>query len=122
MEYDLELEDSACSKDTKKKASTYHRLGPGWPGAIIMSLVISLAVSVITTKIYDVKYAQKVVSLDIKGYVAKQGEAYMTGKITEDQFHKSFDHLQKVVEAIPPNKAVLLGDLVVRNVEKISPE
>lgn len=121
MEYDLAQEDSAGSKDTKKMATTYHRLGPGWPGAIIMSLVISLAVSAITIKIYDDKYAQKVVAVDIKGYVAKQGEDFMAGKITEEQFRQKFDHLQKVVEAIPSNKVVLMGDLVVRNVENIKP-
>jgi hypothetical protein len=71
--------------------------------------------------VYDGKYAQKIVAVDIKGYVAKEGKDFMAGKITEEQFRQKFDHLQKLVEAIPPNKAVLMGDLVVRNVESIKP-
>jgi hypothetical protein len=121
MEYDLAHEDSPSSPDSKKKASTAHHCGPGWLGAIIMPLVISLAVSLVTIKIYDVKYAQKVVAVDIKGYVKQQGDDFMTGKITEEQFRQKFDHLQKVVEAIPSNRVVLMGDLVVRNVENIKP-
>jgi len=121
MEYDLSREDSPNSIASTKKAQAAARCGPGWPGAIIMSLVISIAMSVVTTKIYDAKYAQKVVAVDIKGYVAKQGEDFMAGKITEEQFRQKFDHLQKVVEKIPSNKVVLMGDLVVRNVETIKP-
>jgi len=98
-----------------------HSSGPGWVGAVTLSLVVSLIVSALTAYIYDIKFAQKIVSVDIKGYVAKQGEDYMTGKITETEFRQKFDHLENVVKAIPANKAVLMGDLVVRNVQVIKP-
>jgi hypothetical protein len=121
MEYDLLNEDSATPVAATKEAPAVTRCGPGWPGAIIASLAISAVVSAITTVVYDHWYAQKVVAVDIKGYAARQGKDFIAGKITEEQFRQKFDHLQKVVEAIPPNKAVLMGDLVVRNVECVKP-
>ena len=132
MEYDLPLEDPPGAKESSKKdspcaeksmpgAPAAKHCGPGWPGAIFISCAVSIAVATVTTWVYDARYAQKIVAVDIKGYVARQGDDYLAGKITEDQFRKSFDHLQKVVESIPSNKAVLMGDLVVRNVESIKP-
>jgi len=97
-----------------------HHCGPGWTGAIIMSLAVSIGMSALTVWVYDFRFAQKVVSVDIKGFVANQREAFLTGKITEDQFRKSFDYLKSVVDAIPSNRVVLMGDLVVRNVDKIN--
>ena len=97
------------------------RSGPGWAGAVIMSLAVSAVVTVISIYVYDARYAQKIVSIDIKGYTQAQGRDFLSGKITEEQFRKKFDHLQAVVESIPPNKAVLMGDLVVRNVEVVKP-
>lgn len=132
MGYNLLPEDSPSSTEPsvrenpheQKSSSAFppaRHFGTVWPGSIILSLVISILVSTVTAWVYDAKFAQKVVAVDIKGYVAKQGDDYLAGKITEDQFRKAFDHLQKVVESIPPNKAVLMGDLVVRNVETVKP-
>ena len=112
--------DPATVKGSSTAPSALHS-GPSWIAAIAMTLLISAAVSIVTSYIYDIKYAQKIVSVDIKGYVAKQGEDYMTGKITETEFRQKFDHLENVVKAIPANNAVLMGDLVVRNVQVIKP-
>mgnify|MGYP000944201426 FL=1 len=61
------------------------------------------------------------VSIDIKGYITEQRDKYIAGKLTDDELKRSFDRLEQVVTAIPKNKAVLMGDLVVRNVETIKP-
>ena len=112
--------DNTDSEKSTTATPVAQRCGPGWSGAIIMSLAVSIAMSALTVWVYDFRYAQKVVSVDIKGFVANQRELLLTGKITEDQFRKSFDYLKSVVDAIPSNRVVLMGDLVVRNVDKIN--
>jgi hypothetical protein len=114
--------DNTQAEKSSTATPVAQRCGPSWSGAIIMSLVVSIAMATLTVWVYDFRYAQKVVSVDIKGFVANQRELLLTGKITEDQFKKSFDYLKSVVDAIPSNRVVLMGDLVVRNVDKIDLE
>ena len=118
MENQSETKIMSDSFDVGKKVS---RIAPGWYSVIFLSLIVSIVVSLSTIFIYNFKYAQKIVSIDIKGYTEAQGREFISGRISEQEFRKRFDRLQKVVESIPPNKAVLMGDLVVRNVEIIKP-
>lgn len=94
---------------------------PSWFGIAILCVLVSVASSVATIAAYDSWYAQKLVSIDIKGYISDQRDKYIAGKLTDDELKRSFDKLEQVVTAIPKNKAVLMGDLVVRNVEVIKP-
>jgi hypothetical protein len=120
------MSDATVKDDPQKEKGIFAtpaalRNGPSWTGAVIMSVIVSIGMSLLAVWFYDFKFAQKIVSVDIKGYTATIGNEFLTGKITEAQFRQKFDHLQTVVESIPSNKAVLLGDLVVRNVQKITP-
>ncbi|PKN59618.1 MAG: hypothetical protein CVU53_07295 [Deltaproteobacteria bacterium HGW-Deltaproteobacteria-11] len=94
---------------------------PGWFGIAILCVLVSVASSVATIVAYDSWYAQKLVAVDIKGYISDQRDKYIAGKLTDDELKRSFDKLEQVVTAIPKNKAVLMGDLVVRNVEVVKP-
>jgi hypothetical protein len=94
---------------------------PTWFGIAILCVLVSVASSIATIAVYDSWYAQKLVAVDIKGYISDQRDKYIAGKLTDDELKRSFDRLEQVVTAIPKNKAVLMGDLVVRNVETIKP-
>lgn len=94
---------------------------PSWFGIAILCVLVSVASSVASLAAYDSWYAQKLVAVDIKGYISDQRDKYIAGKLTDDELKRSFDRLEQVVTAIPKNKAVLMGDLVVRNVETIKP-
>jgi len=94
---------------------------PTWFGITILCVLVSVASSVASLAAYDSWYAQKLVAVDIKGYISDQRDKYIAGKLTDDELKRSFDKLEQVVTAIPKNKAVLMGDLVVRNVETIKP-
>lgn len=94
---------------------------PSWFGIAILCVLVSVASSIATIAAYDSWYAQKLVSIDIKGYITEQRDKYIAGKLTDDELKRSFDRLEQVVTAIPKNKAVLMGDLVVRNVEVVKP-
>ncbi|WP_246562040.1 hypothetical protein [Geobacter grbiciae] len=70
---------------------------------------------------YDRWYAQKVVAVDIKGYIAQQRDNYLAGKLSDDDLRKSFDRLEAVITSIPKNRVVIMGDAVVRNAETVKP-
>jgi len=71
---------------------------------------------------YDRWFAQKIVALDVKGYIAEQRDLFISGKIDEDQLKRNFDRLEKVKERVPGNRVIILGDVLVRkNVEVIEP-
>jgi len=72
--------------------------------------------------VYDNYFAQKIVALDVKGYITEQRDLYLGGKITDAELKESFDRLEKVKEKVPKNKVIILGDVLVRkNVEEIIP-
>lgn len=93
--------------------------GVGIPVVVSLCLFISLASSLTTIFAYDRFYAQKMVAVDIRGYITEQRNAYVAGKITEEQLKGKFDELERVVTSIPKNKIVMMGDAVVRNVEVV---
>lgn len=91
------------------------------PVIVSISLLIALTTSFSSLYSYDRWYAQKLVAVDIKGYIAQQRENYIAGKMNDEELKRSFDRLESVVIAIPKNKVVIMGDAVVRNIETIKP-
>ena len=94
---------------------------PGLIPIVALCLGVSFGASFATVFCYDRLYAQKVVAVDIKGYIAQQRDNYLNGKINDDELKKSFDRLETVITAIPKNRVVIMGDAVVRNAETVNP-
>lgn len=94
---------------------------PGLIPIIALCLGVSFGTSLVTIFGYDRLYAQKVVAVDIKGYIAQQRDSYLAGKLNDDELKKSFDRLETVITAIPKNRVVIMGDAVVRNAETVKP-
>lgn len=94
---------------------------PGTLALIGICLAVSLVASLATVAGYDHWYAQKVVAVDIKGYIAQQRDNYLAGKLNDDELRKSFDRLEAVITAIPKNRVIIMGDAVVRNAETVKP-
>ncbi|NVN92092.1 MAG: hypothetical protein HXX11_16030 [Desulfuromonadales bacterium] len=89
---------------------------------IAKAALISSLLTVAILAVYDNFYAQKIVALDVKGYIAEQRDQFLTGKINEEQLKASFDRLEQVKERVPKNRVIILGDVLVRkNVEEITP-
>lgn len=120
---------SAIEELDKKDAVSEHlyppKEQPKRPPRLIPILALCLAVSfgasLATICGYDRWYAQKVVAVDIKGYIAEQRDNYLAGKINDDELKKSFDRLESVITAIPRNRVIIMGDAVVRNAETVKP-
>jgi hypothetical protein len=110
----------AAPAQPSPEASPPPRRG-GPAGPFFLSLLVSLAVSVLALFVYDRFIAQKVVAIDMKGYIAEQRELYLAGRIGDEELRRRLDRLEEVSLAIPANRVVLMGDAVVRNVEMIKP-
>ncbi len=88
---------------------------------LMLCLMVSIGASLATVAGYDRWFAQKVVAVDIKGYIAQQRDNYLAGKLNDDELKRSFDRLETVITAIPKNRVIIMGDAVVRNAETIKP-
>jgi hypothetical protein len=119
MGTDLEHKDDPKKRTLEKKRPVVKPAGLS--GLLALCLAVSTVTSIATLFCYDRWYAQKVVAVDIKGYIEAQRENYLAGKMSDDDLRKSFDRLEAVVTAIPKNRVVIMGDAVVRNAETIKP-
>ena len=86
-----------------------------------LCLAVSFGASFATIAGYDRWFAQKVVAVDIKGYIAQQRDNYLAGKLDDDELKRRFDRLETVITAIPKNRVIIMGDAVVRNAEIVIP-
>lgn len=83
----------------------------------LSNLLISLLISFAAIFIYDRFFVQKIVAVDVKGYIAEQRDLYLSGRINEEQLKANIDRIENVVGDIPKNKVVIMGDAVIKNAE-----
>lgn len=95
------------SEENEKKSSLERKAGTqtkrtsmSWPTVVVISLLIS----VLSVFFYDRFFAQKIIAVDMKGYIAKQRDLYMEGKLTDEQFRANVDKLEDAVKSIPSNR------------------
>ncbi len=62
-------------------------------------------------------YAQKIVAVDLKGYITLQRYKYKDGKINDEELRKAFDRLEREMDTIPKNRVVIMADTAIRNAE-----
>lgn len=96
--------------------------GPGLISSLFFYLLPFVANALITCGLiwgYDQYVAQKIVAVDIKGFISQQRELYVAGKIDSEQFQRNVDRMEALVTDTKPNQVVLMGDAVVRNAKII---
>lgn len=86
------------------------------PG-IAVCLLISVVSSTATLFVYDHWLAQKIVAVDMKGFITLQRYKYKDGKINDEDLRKAFDKLELEMNAIPKNRVVIMADTAIRNAE-----
>lgn len=89
--------------------------------SLLLVLAVSLVTSAVSVAAYDHFIAQKVVAVDIKSFIEDKKADFVAGRLDEAGMKREMDKLEATVAAIPKNKAVLMGDLVVKNVQIIKP-
>ena len=78
-------------------------------------VLIALAVAGVSLFTYDRWFAPRVVALDLKGYLRTQKALLANGEITEAQWQQGLDRLEQVFREQPPNRTILLKEVVLKN-------
>ncbi len=107
--------------EERKESAKPKRSLPGCMKITFLVVLISLASSVASVIVYDRYFAQRIVAVDIKGFIALQRDLFVQGKIDDDQLKRNIESLERTIEKIPSNEVVIMGDAVVRNAKIIKP-
>ena len=78
-------------------------------------VLIALAVAGLAMFAYDRWFVPQVVAFDLKGYLRAQQALLTSGEITEAQWQQGLDRLELVFRAQPPNRTILLKEVVLKN-------
>ena len=78
-------------------------------------VLIALAVAGVSLFTYDRWFAPRVVAFDLKGYLRTQQALLTRGEITEAQWQQGLDRLEQVFREQPPNRMILLKEVVLKN-------
>jgi len=116
-EHENEISQTALSSlEQTTTPATKRKLGIRVPG-IAVCLLISVVSSAATLFVYDHWLAQKIVAVDMKGYITLQRYKYKDGKINDEDLRKAFDKLELAMNTIPKNRVVIMADTAIRNAE-----
>lgn len=106
---------------SEQKDTTPVTRGPGLIVTVCISLVVSLLMATAVVALYDQRYAQKVVTIDLKGYIRNQREKAVNNEVSDDELRRNIDAMEAALLAEPANHTVLLKDVVLRNAREIKP-
>jgi len=109
------------TSDSDQKNRPLVTRGPGLVTVAFISLVVSLLSATAVVAVYDQRYAQKVVTMDLKGYVRNQRDKAVNNEVSDDELRRNIDAMEAALLAEPANHAVLLKDVVLRNAREIKP-
>lgn len=86
--------------------------------------LISVVVSICSILIYDKFFATKIVTFNLKGYVAVLRDLYLTKQIDEAELKKRIDKIEEIVTKTPKRKVIITSDVILGGdrVENITPE
>ena len=78
-------------------------------------VLIALVVDGVSLFAYDRWFVDRVVAFDLKGYLRAQQALLANGEITEAQWQQGLDRLEQVFRELPPNRTILLKEVVLKN-------
>ena len=106
----IELSEKKSKKESK-----------GIIGLLAIIIAINITVTFAVLYVYDRYYAQKIVAVDIKGFIEEQRDQFIGKKIDEEQLKANIDAMEGKVRSMPKNKIMVLRDVIVGNAEIIKP-
>ena len=107
--------------DSDQKNTLPVKRGPGLIVTAFISLMVSLLSATVVVAVYDQRYAQKVVAIDLKGYIRSQRDKAVNNEVSDDELRRNIDAMETALLAEPANHTVLLKDVVLRNAREIKP-
>ena len=88
---------------------------------VILVIVVSMISSVATVAAYDRYVAQKVVAVDVSGFLQEQRDLVLAKKITMDDFKANLERYIGALKSQPRNRVLILEDVIAsKNLEKIA--
>lgn len=104
--------------ETKQKEQV--RCGPNY----LEIILITMAITMTMIFAYDRYFAQKIYVFDLKGYLRTEKALLMAGEIDEAGLQASLDTIEKLLDEKAANSrhVILMGDVVLRNGEKLNLE
>ncbi len=89
--------------------------------AAVLVIVVSMVISVATVAVYDRYVAQKVVAVDVSGFLQEQRDLVLAKKITMDDFKANLERYLAALKSQPKNRVLILEDVIAsKNLERIS--
>ena len=104
---------------SEKKESPERSNSPGY----IETIVIVLLLLLLALFSYDRMFAQKVVVVDLAGYLRTQKALLAAKEISEQQWKDNLDHVEKSLNdhaGNNPNHVVILKEVILRNGQEIN--
>ncbi len=114
-------ETEAAAMEKKRQPPTNTRPGITKTHAVLFVIVVSMMSSVATVAAYDRWVAQKVVAVDVSGFLQEQRDLVLAKKITMDDFKANLDRYLAALKSQPKNRVLILEDVIAsKNLEKVS--
>jgi hypothetical protein len=89
--------------------------------AAVLVIVVSMMSSIATVAAYDRYVAQKVVAVDVSGFLQEQRDLVLAKKITMDGFKANLERYIGALKSQPKNRVLILEDVIAsKNLEKVS--
>ena len=88
--------------------------GISFGAAVLIAILISVTSSFATVIAYNHWLAQKVVTVDLKGYLMESRDWYASGKITAEQVTEGLKTIKEQIDKLPANQVVVMGDATLR--------
>ncbi|WP_353684384.1 hypothetical protein V4D30_00950 [Thermodesulfovibrio sp. 3907-1M] len=79
---------------------------------ILVTVLISLVVSSGVVFVYDQFFSQKIVTFDLKGYVATLRDLYVTGQIDDKELQRRIDVVEAIVNSTPKRNVIITSDVI----------
>ncbi len=87
----------------------------------VLVILVSLGSSIATVAAYDRYVAQKVVAVDVSGFLQNQRDLVLAKKITMDDFKANLERYIEALKSQPRNRVLILEDVIAsKNLEKVS--
>ena len=115
------MENEMTTESCEKTAETPKKHGPSIIAVILVTLMVSLVTTTGVVTVYDKRYAHKIVTMDLQGYIRDQRDKAVSGEITDEQLRKNIDAMEAALLAESANHTVLLKEVVLRNAREIKP-
>ena len=111
----------AAGMEEKREPQTKARPGISKSYAVLFVIVVSMMSSVATVAAYDRWFVQKVVAVDVSGFLQEQRDLVLAKRITMDDFKANLDRYLAALKSQPRNRVLILEDVIAsKNLEKVS--